>query len=223
MKSKVNEMKKLIVVSVVAMLGLSTVSFADNADMSADGLEEVRGVFNETWVDPSVDFSKYNKVIIVPAEFEFRDVKKGSRTGGSVANNQSEFWMSDKDKERTISTITTAFDKEIAKSSLQVVEEPGSDVLILRVGFYDIVSHVPPEMIGSGKTYVRSAGAATLFVEALDSTTGEVLYRASERSQARTTARAVFAANAVQADAEARRWAGRLATRLVKGMESAQG
>ena len=162
MKSKVNEMKKLIVVSVVAMLGLSTVSFADYADMSADGLEEVRGVFNETWVDPSVDFSKYSKVIIVPAEFEFRDVKKGSRSGGSVANNQSEFWMSDKDKERTIRTITTAFDKEIAKSSLQVVEEPGSDVLILRVGFYDIVSHVPPEMIGSGKTYVRSAGAATV-------------------------------------------------------------
>ena len=96
-------------------------------------------------------------------------------------------------------------------------------MLILRGGFYDVVSHIPPDTIASGKTYVRSAGSATLFVEALDSTTGDVLYRASERSEASTAGRALFAANAVQADAEMRRWAGRLASRLVKGMENAHG
>jgi hypothetical protein len=216
-------MKNVMVIGVVALLGLNTVSYADITNMSDGGLEQVRGVFNETWVNPGVDFGQYNKVMLVAAEFEFRDVKKGSRTGGFVSSNQSEFWMSEKDKERMINTITTAFDREINNSSLQIVEEAGSDVLILRSGYYDVVSHLPTDMIGSGKTYARSAGAATLFVEALDSTTGEVLYRASERSEAGTVGHALFAANAVQAGVEIRRWASRLASRLVKGMENAHG
>ena len=122
-----------------------------------------------------------------------------------------------------ISNITGEFDKELSKSSLQIVTEAGPDVLVLRGGFHDIVNHIPPTTAGFGNTYVRSVGAATMVVEALDSVTGEVLYRTSERSDVQRSGFDLFDSNRVQASAEVRRWARRLATRLVNAMETIHG
>ena len=215
-------MKKMIVATALIALGLGSAVNAQEVDQ--DGLVEVKGVFKQTLINPNVDLGEYTKIMIVPAEFEFRAVKGNPRsTLAYTRSTKSEFPMTEREKERAVKTITEAFEKEFAKSNLQIVEEPGDDVLILRGGFFDIVNKVPPEMIGAGETYVRSAGQATLFVEALDSQTGEVLYRAGERNEVHRAGRDLFHANSVTANAEVRRWASRLARKMVKGLEQAHG
>ena len=94
-------MKKVIAVSVFAILSLSSVAIAENVDMSSGGLEKVqKGVFKETWVNPNADLGKYSKVIIVPADFDFRDVKKGRQFSSVRRSNQQEFWISETNQER---------------------------------------------------------------------------------------------------------------------------
>ena len=114
-------------------------------EMTFDGMvPEKKGLLKLSWVDPDIDFTVYTKVIPGEAYFEFRAVKKSS--GLAVrSSNKREFWISDKDKQKLIDTVSDIFEEEIAKSKhFTVVEEPGPDTLIIRGGLLDIISKVLP-------------------------------------------------------------------------------
>lgn len=213
-------MKKLLIAIVVTTLSLGSAAFAQN-DANWDGLVKTNAsVFRHAWAAPDVDFTKYNKIMIAPPEFDFREVKKRPNMHG-LRGNQSEFYIEERDREKLIEQVSKVFDDELAKTqNFEFVTEPGDDVLILQGGLVDIVSHTPPEMIGAGESYVASFGDATLVLQAVDSTSGELLFRAVERKRIERPGRYLVEANRVTTWSEVRRWARRWATRLRTDLDS---
>jgi hypothetical protein len=138
-----------------------------------------------------------------------------------LSSSSNEFWIDDASKQKLQDEVSSVFDEELAKSSrFTVTDEPGSDVLIIRGGLHDIVSHTPPEYIGRSEIYLRSVGEATLILEVVDSMSGEVLARAVERRSMERAGQEPIHANAVTTWAEVRRLARGWATRLRNGLDS---
>ncbi len=192
-----------------------------DAETSFDGLVRIdNSAFSKAWVDPDVDLKSYDKIIVGDAEFEFRAVKKTPARSSLRKDNSREFWIDDKNRARLIETVTGVFADELAKSKhFTITDEAGPDALIITGGLHDIVSRVPPEMVGAGEIYLASVGEATLVLELRDSLSGETIYRAVDRRRIERPGSQLFEANAVTNWAEVRRWARRWAMRLVDGLD----
>ena len=193
-----------------------------DAERTFDGLVRVdNSRFQNAWADPEVDFSQYSKVMPGGARFEFRAVSKTAGRTTLSRGSQSEFWISEANRDKLVDTVSGVFNEEISKAQgWESAEEAGPDVLILRGALLDIVSFVPPEMIGRGEVYLSSVGQATLVVEGIDSMSGEVVFRAVDRRSIESGGDTMTRANTVSTWAEVRRWARRYATRLREGLES---
>jgi hypothetical protein len=205
-----------------------TIQQGPEAEVTYDGLHKVDNArFGQAWADPDIDYSVYNKIMPGEAFFEFRAVKKTSTSSLQHArHNENEYWIDDEDKQKLIDEVTAIFKEELGKSTrFTITTEPGPDVLMIRGGLHDIVSNVPPEMIGRGDIYLDSVGEATLILEGIDSMSGETIFRAMER---RSTERpggsgapgTMMVANTVTTWAEVRRLARRWATALREGLDS---
>ena len=193
-----------------------------DAERTFDGLVRVdNSRFQNAWADPEVDFSQYKKVMPGGARFEFRAVSKTAGRTTLSRGSQSEFWISEANRDKLVDTVSGIFNEEISKTQgWESAAEAGPDVLILRGALLDIVSFVPPEMIGRGEVYLSSVGQATLVVEGIDSMSGEVVFRAVDRRSIESGGDTMTRANTVSTWAEVRRWARRYATRLREGLES---
>lgn len=200
-----------------------TIEQGPEAEVTYDGLHKVDNArFAQAWADPDIDYSAYNKIMAAEAFFEFRAVKKSSTSSlQRASSSETEYWIDDKDKQKLIDEVTAIFREELGKSTrFTVTAEPGPDVLIIRGGLHDIVSQVPPDMIGRGDVYLRSVGEATLILEAVDSMSGETIFRAMERRSAERSGGTMQAANTVTTWAEVRRLARKWATTLREGLDS---
>ena len=159
-----------------------TIQEGPNAEVSFDGLHLVdNSAFKMAWADPDIDFSKYNKIMPGGAFFEYRAVKKTSRTTAARSSTR-EFYIDEDARAKLKEEVSAIFNEEISKSTrFTVTDQPGPDVLMIRGGLHDIVSFVPPEPIGRGEIYLSSVGEITLLLEVVDSLSGEVIARAVER------------------------------------------
>ncbi len=219
-------MKKIILTfAAMAIAGCSsappTIQQGPDAEVSFDGLHVVdNSAFRQAWADPDIDFSVYNKIMPGGAFFEFRAVKRTSRTTRATSNTR-EFYIDEDARERLKEEVSAIFNEELARSTrFTVVDEPGPDVLIIRGGLHDIVSFVPPEPIGRGEIWLSSVGEITLLLEVVDSLSGEVIARAVERRAAQQGGGMAIRANSVTTWAELRRLARRWATTLRDGLDS---
>ena len=193
-----------------------------DAEVSFDGLHLIDNArFAQAWADPDIDFSRYNKVMGGGATFEFRAVKNtGTRTSQS-RQGTSEFYIEDADRQTLEETVTGIFEEELANSTrFEMTDTKGPDVLVLRGALHDIVSNVPPQLMGRGEIYLSSVGEATLIIEAVDSMSGEVIYRAIERRAAQRPGGTAMISNTVTTWAEVRRLARRWAQNLTDGLDS---
>ena len=219
-------MKKLAILALATLMvgcAAQEPSFQQgpDAEVTFDGLVRIdNGRFKDSWADPDVDFSQYNKIMVGKAVFEFRAVKK-SNTTHMQRSNQSEFWISDENKEKLIEVVSEVFRDELNKSeNFTRSEVAGPDVLVIVGALHDIVSRVPPDMIGRGDIYLSSVGEATLILEARDSLSGETIYRAVDRRAAEQVGGQVRVSNSVTNMSEVRRMARRWAMRLREGLDS---
>ena len=193
----------------------------DGADVSFDGLvKQQRGLFKESWVDLDVDFLQYTKIMLVDPYFEFRAVKRTASGAGRIPN-QRRFYISDPDRKKLIETVSAVLKEEYAKSEhFTIVDEPGPDVAIIQVGILDIVSRVPPRMIGRGEIYLSSVGDATLVVEMKDSLSLQTIYRGVERKSAGQKGAETTRASTVTTWAEVQRLARRWAVKMREGLDA---
>lgn len=198
-----------------------TLQTGPDAETTFDGLVKIENsAYREAWADPDIDFSRYNKMMPGGAFFEFRAVKKSNSTTAGRSSSKNEFWISDENKEKFKNEVSAVFDEELAKSTrFAVTDTPGEDVLILRGGLHDIVSRVPPQYIGRSDIYISSVGEATLILEAVDSMSGEVIFRAVERRAMQRPGGQGMIANTVTTWAEVRRTARGWATTLREGLD----
>ena len=192
------------------------------AEYTFDGLVRVdNSRFRDAWADPEVDFSQYNKVMSGGATFQFRAVSKTAGRTSVSRGSQRDYWISDANRDKLVDTVSGIFREELIKAQgWEAAEEVGPDVLILRGELLDIVSFVPPEMIGRGEIYLSSFGEATLVVEGIDSMSGEVVFRAVDRRAIEPRGNTMIRASTVTTWSEVRRVARRWATILREGLES---
>jgi len=211
-----------LVLILVACAPAPTIQQGPDAEVTFDGLVRIdNSAFRDAWIDPDVDLTRYNKIMPGGAEFEFRAVKKSNSSSMTRRANESEFWISDKNKEKVREIVTEAFREELLQSEhFEFANTRGPDTLIIVGGLHDIVSRVPPDIVGRGEIYLASVGEATLILEARDSLSGETIYRAVDRRSAEQASGYVTMSNSVTSTAEVRRLAKRWASRLRVGLDS---
>jgi hypothetical protein len=148
------------------------------AEVTEDGLHRIDGgTFAYAWAKPGIDLSAYDRVLLLPVELGFRDVKDPG-----LRRDAHEFPIDDEQRDKLRKTIEEAFVKELGRGErFALTDQPGPGVLEIRGAILDIVSHIPEDPVGRGAVFVKSLGEATLVVEVRDAATREVLARAVDR------------------------------------------
>jgi hypothetical protein len=215
---------KLVSVAVAMLLVFGcasepSIDTRPDADLSFDGLSPIsNSVFRRAWIDPDVDLSQYNKILLGETEFQFRTVKETQSNAAARHGIVREFYISEQNRTKLIETVTGIFREELESSqSFTLTDQPAPDTLILVGGLTDIVSRVPPQR--TGKLYLQSLGEATLVFELRDSLSGETLYRAADRKRiARQEGQ--IRVDPVTTWKEVDRWARRWAVRVREGLDA---
>ena len=219
-------MKTLLSTTLVLLLTgcapAPTIQQGPDAEITFDGLVRIdNSAFSKAWIDPDVDLTQYTKIMPGGAEFEFRAVKKSNSTSAIRRMDESEYWISDENKEKVREIVTEAFREELLQSKhFEFANTRGPDTLIIVGGLHDIISRVPPDLVGRGEIYLASVGEATLILEAIDSLSGETIYRAIDRRSAEQAGGNLERSSSVRTTAEVRRLAKRWASRLRVGLDS---
>jgi hypothetical protein len=220
------------VVATVWVSGAEEAEDGNGEEQSNDRYAELvkeNGEFQETFVLPGLDPSKYNKVFLWEGQFEYRDVGPAQKTRSTMlSTHKREFGISEEDRRRFEEIVGEAFEKEISKAKnftiIENIDELDAATLILRGAMLDIISRVPPQMVGRADVYLSSVGAATFVIEMIDAGTGAVVALAAERRSIETlNARtgASVPANSASVLGDIKRWSGSLARRLRIALDKA--
>ncbi len=185
--------------------------------VNIEGLQQVSSRnFEAAFVRPDVRFGDYRKLRVDELELAFRTPDR--------AENQ--FPLSEDQKTRFRAAMATAFGEELGKlQNVEVVTEPGPDVLGLHVRVQDIVARAPGRRVGSGGRVgfaLETVGELTLVLELRDSESNEVLVRVFDR-QAVEGAAMVSGDGVVSTWQGVERLVGRWASRSREGLESLLG
>lgn len=193
-----------------------------DAEVSHDGLTKVDNArFDAVWARTDIDIKGVTKVMLLGTDIQYRPAKDAGTTRMvRSTNDQSEFPLTDKGKERLKQTVSESFKKELANSDkFTLVTEPGPDVLLIRGTLIDVVSNVPPPTVGRSEVYLNYVGEATLVLELFELQSGAILARAVDRDAAGDDYR-VINTDTAQGWTEVGLLAQRWAISLRKGLES---
>jgi len=196
----------------VLLLSSAPIVNADEPPATVDGLQLVPDTkVAALYVLPEADFKRYNKFAILKPYVAFK--KHWERDHRRVTPSDME-----RIKEGLANLFVEVFTEILEEGGFPVVTGAGEDVLVLRPALIDLDVTAPDVMTaGRTRTYVTSAGAVTIYIELLDSTTGALLARAYDRKGARESSTFELSSS-VSNSAEARRllkmWAGLLRDRL---------
>lgn len=224
-----SRMRNFVYASLLALFSVAAAVSEEPTLATVEGgedLEKVKGKFSETYVNPAVDFSQYDKLYLGDAYFDYRDVGPAESHRSTMQSYPSKavFGIAEAEREKFETIVDEAFTKELGKSKhFTIVDELGDNTMIIRGAAVDIVSKVPPEFIGRSEIYLASVGEATLILEFLDGKSGEVLARVAER---RTIGKgridmATIPTNSVTVWSDVRRWASSSAKRLRSELDAA--
>lgn len=201
------------------LVGCTTTPVATN-QMSHDGLVKMeRSGFDQVWVKQGYDLSPYKRIKLEGVGIEYRPVKCTSAAARRASTDA--FCLDDRQKQRLQDIMKEAFTEELGKSTrFKLTNETGPDVLLIRGALLDVVSYVPPDLIGRGDIFLSSVGEATLVFEIRDSASNAILARVADRRAAESATtmpeRSNRVTNAYDVERAARAWASILRNRLDK-------
>ena len=201
----------------VGSLGCTTappsIQTGPDAETSYDGLHKIDNARSDAaWAVPDFDLSGYTNVIFVNLGIEYREVRyKGSSQ--VVRSQGGPYFIDDKARAQFEELVSEIFSEELGKiTRFQIVDEPGSDTLLVGGGLLNVTSMVPPDPVGSRSVYLlTNIGDATLVLEIRDSESNRILARAVDRRAAEsiggTFRRSNTATNSVEVKRLIRHWA----------------
>jgi len=145
-------------------------------DVNIEGLQAVTARnFEAAFVRPGVEFSRYNKLLVNELELAFRTPDR----------SQNQFPLGEDQKTRFRAAMAVAFGEELGQlQNLEIVTEPGPDVLDLNVRVQDIVARTPGTRMGAmGRASIalETVGELTLVIELRDAESEEILIRVFDR------------------------------------------
>ncbi len=202
---------------VLAWLASATIALAeDSVPTSFDGLEPVEGArIYSAYINPEADFSVFQRVAILDPFVSFRSNWKRDQNRSRSRNLRT--GDVDRIKADVANLFRDVFIERLEAAGFEIVNNAGEDVLVLRPAIIDLDITAPDtRRAGRSRTYTASTGAATIFIELIDSISGDVIGRAADRRSARRGGGMMTWSNRVTNSAEARRMFGRWADKLVE-------
>ena len=158
------------------------------------------------YIDPEADFSVYNKIMILDCYVAFKKnwQRDHKRSGSRISVSSGEM---DKIKADVAELFREVFTEKLGgDGGYKIVEAAGDDVLLVRPAIIDLDITAPDTMsAGRTRTYTSTAGAATIYIELIDSVTGDTLARAADRKAARNVGGHMTYSNRITNRADARR------------------
>jgi len=152
-------------------------------EISKDGLHLIKdSKVAVAYAKPGASLDPYTKIKILDC---FVDFKKDWQRDYNLNEMGLNGRVTDKDAEAIKKGLAAEFNKvftdELTKSGHAVVDEVGPDVLLLRPALIN-VDVVAPDIsrAGMSRTFVRSAGSMTLYMEFYDSATSTLLARVAD-------------------------------------------
>ncbi len=212
---------RLLSFVVAGLLALSAPVIAKEKlpDVSSDGLNLVPDTkVYAAYTKPGATLDQFTKVKILDCYVDF--VKNWQRDynfdevglSGRVSDKDAE-----EIKQRLAEEFNKMFVEELGKKGYVVVEEVGADILLLRPALINVDVTAPDTMSASmSRTFVRSAGSMTLYLELYDSSTSELIARIIDPQADRqgSVGASNRTTNRIAADRILRDWATLLATHL---------
>jgi Protein of unknown function (DUF3313) len=154
-------------------------------EVSFDGLHlESTDKVAILYTKPNADFSVYTKFMMLDTYVAFR---KNWQRDTKVAGRR----VSKRDMQEIKVEVAELFHETFkqqmeADDGYPLVAESDEDVLLIRPAIIDLDVTAPDiKVAGRHRSYVASAGAATLYLELYDSISGEILARVIDRRSAR--------------------------------------
>lgn len=183
-------MKRTLVFFATVLLASGVALAQDEASAKeitgADDLvKEKSSQWGGVWIHPDADISKFNKLYLWNAIFQFRDVsdKNVNRTTTAMMRgDQGYFAISEDSQEKFKKIVSDVVVKELGRSKqFEIVDTIGPDTLAVRGAVLDIVSNVPKNVGRQGNVHLASVGEATFFFELIDAETGVIQARVGDR------------------------------------------
>ena len=206
-----------------AMLSMNPVAAQDNPpEVTVDGLHIVKGTTMAlVYAKPGVDLSQYNRIFLAPPQVAFR--KNWLQTQNSIPNQT----VTSEDMQRIRTELAQLF-IEVFRQELQnnggyvLVDGAAADVLMVRPAIIDLDVFSPDARGTAGtRSAIPSAGTMTLYVELIDSVTGDMLVKAIDNKYDRTRTR-IQVQNRVRNEAAAREMLGEWAVLLRLALDEAR-
>lgn len=228
MNSKVMSLIALLAIAAVGCSATPQFQTGEDAEVTHDGLTRLdRTVMDTVWARKGADISGFTKIMLEGVGVEYRNVsgpfsgRGGKATSRAATSSRDEFQLDAETRALFEEEIGTAFREELARSEVfEIVDEPGPDVLLIRVGLLDVVSRVPPDTVGRSRIFIDRVGEATLVLEIRDSESNTVLVRAVDRRAAESSM-GMRESTRVTNRAEVRRLGRRWGSLLRDGLEAA--
>mgnify|MGYP001828166664 CR=1 FL=1 len=184
-------MKARIVLSITLIaLSLTSVTFAADREppaMTEDGLYLIEGTrMARVYAKPEVDLSAYNRIYLVKPVVSF--IKDWKRQQNQIPNRTVTSEDMQRIKADLADLFMEVFRQELQdKGGYQTVEEAADDVLVVRpaIVHLNVVAPYSPRN-PRDRSAIASAGAMTLYMELLDSVTGDKLVMAIDNKYDRT-------------------------------------
>jgi hypothetical protein len=209
-----------LLITALAFTTLSTLTVQSNVPppITHDGLHlDPDSKVALLYSKPDADLSVYTRFKMLDAYVAFKKnwVRDTKVAGRRIPNRDIE-----RIKVEAAELLHETFREELdERGGYDFVEENDDDVMVLRPALIDLEITAPDvRTAGRVDQYVTSAGAATLFLEAYDSVSGEILARAVDRRRMQDYGYARWA-NSVTNRADARRMFRKWATKLRQGMD----
>ena len=214
--------KTIKVLALFAALNSQLAAADKLPEVTVDGLHRIKNTqMAVVYAQPGADLSQYNRIYLVEPKIAFR--KNWLRTQNSIPNQT----VSNEDMQRIKSELASLF-TEVFKQELQnnggyvLVDGVAEDVLLVHPAIVDldVLSPDTPGTRGQ-RSAIASVGSMSLYMELIDSVTGDTLVKAMDNKYDRTRVRAQ-ASNKTRNEIAAREMLGEWAELLRMALDEAR-
>jgi hypothetical protein len=191
-------------------------------EVTVDGLHRIKDTeMALVYAKPDADLSRYNRILLIKPQVAFR--KNWLQTQNSIPNHT----VRNEDMQRIRAELADLF-IDVFQQELQnnggyvLVDKAAQDVLIVRPAIMDLDVFSPdtPGTAGT-RSAIPSAGTMTLYMELIDSITGDTIVKAIDNKYDRTRTR-IQVPNRLRNEAAARDMLAEWATTLRLALDEAR-
>ena len=218
-----NIRKALAATGLCAVMSISVLAAEQNLpEVTVDGLHRVSGTeMAVVYAKPGVDLSQYNRIYLTTPQIAF--TKNWLRTQNSIPNQTVRTEDMQRIKTELAALFTGVFKQELQNNGGYVlVDGVAEDVLIVHPAIVDL-NILSPDTPGTRGTRgaVASVGSMSLYMELIDSVTGDVMVKTFDNKYDRSRTR-IQAPNRVRNEAAARDMLGEWAELLRLALDEAR-